>query len=124
MQQYLLYSSLSCVLWYQLTRVYLFHLSTSSLLPTNWFEVRLVITVFIEFFVRVGFKLFGNFVQLFGLTERFEVVVFDEKYTPQPFPKVGSLDVRTGVLTLDRNPSPQVIFCESREILPEGGETM
>ena len=104
--------------------MYLSYLSTSSLLPTNWFEVRLVITVFIEFFIRVGFYFFGLFIQLYSKTERFELVVFDEKYTPQPFPKVGSLDVRTGVLTLDRNPSPQVIFCESREILPEGGETM
>ena len=100
--------------------------STYSLLPTNWFEVRLVITVFIEFFVRVGFKLpLVGFVELYSRTDRFEVVVFDEKYTPQPFPEVGSLDVGTGVLTLDRNPpSHQVIYCESREILPEGGETM
>lgn len=89
--------------------------------PVNWFEIRLVITVFIQVSIKVGIDtgIFG-FITLYKLSKSFSIVVYDEKYIPKPFEPVGYLNDKTGELSLHRRTK---VFCESREVNADG-ETM
>lgn len=96
----------------------------SSLNPIEWFEARLIITIFIEITIKVGFDTPFGFVEVWSLGKRFSEVLFDKKYTPTPFDVIGEVD-KAGSLgvTLAGGDFENPISCESREIT-EGGETM
>ena len=51
----------------------------SSLNPIDWFEARLIITIFIEITIKVGFDTPFGFVEVWSLGERFSEVLFDKK---------------------------------------------
>ena len=57
----------------------------------------MVITIFIELYIKAGIKIFGKFIGV-KLSWEYSIVVFDQKWVPDPFPPIAEYNAASGAI--------------------------